>query len=87
MGRVFFFAEASSGITEWFSDLFKGGGTSSENVRRYGWYIMTKGIAETGAFNTNEYQGMEAVEKSNLYDVLRFALVDKAEGEARKDQK
>lgn len=46
---------------------------------------MTKAIAETGAFNTEKYQGIRAVEKANLYDVMRFAMVDKAEQEARKD--
>ena len=42
---------------------------------------MTKSIAKTGVFNTNKYQGMRAVEKANVYDVLRFAMVDKLECE------
>ena len=46
---------------------------------------MTKAIAETGAFNNDKYQGMKAVEKANLYDVLRSAMVDKAEQEAQRD--
>ncbi|MGR3220399.1 MAG: hypothetical protein ACUZ8H_11380 [Candidatus Anammoxibacter sp.] len=41
---------------------------------------MTKNIAKAGVFN-GEYQGIKAVEKANLYDVLRFAMVEKLEME------
>lgn len=42
---------------------------------------MTKSIAKTGVFNTPEYQGIRAVEKANVYAVLRYAMVDKLEQE------
>lgn len=47
---------------------------------------MTKSIAKTGVFNTNEYQGIRGVEKANVYDVLRFAMVDKLEHEEANKQ-
>lgn len=41
---------------------------------------MTKNIAKTGVFN-GQYNGIEAVEKANVYKVLAFAMVEKIEQE------
>lgn len=49
---------------------------------------MTKDIAKSHVFDTPEYQGMRGVETANVYDVLRFAMVEKLEiEEANKDRK
>ena len=42
---------------------------------------MTKNIAKDGIFNTDKLKGIEAVYKSNVYDVLRYAMVEKLEQE------
>lgn len=80
MGSVFFFNLASKEIVEWFADLFTGETLGDSQLKRFSWYMLTKNIAKAGVFN-GQYQGIRAVEKANVYDVLRFAMVEKLEQE------
>jgi hypothetical protein len=80
LGSVFFFNLASQKIVEWFADLFTGSASGNAQLKRFSWYSLTKNIAKTGVFN-GKYQGIRAVEKANVYDVLRYAMVEKLEQE------
>ena len=76
MEFIFFFGQASTHVLEWFADLFSGGGGSN----KYGWYNLTKTIAKSGVFGFR----IKEVERSNLYDVLYFAMAEKVEAEKNK---